>query len=86
VIYLLTPLGFFVGYALGYFRTLPWLTGWACHLYARALGGQWFTKRQSCRGCGRRIHVLADSPQVLEAGLEDDDGRRCPSCAKGAAA
>lgn len=77
-------LWFIAGLATGHFRILPWLRDWGLYLYARARGGQWYPKLQRCRGCGKHGHVMADRSDVLEAGLADDGGTRCPSCAKGA--
>ena len=57
---------------------------WAVHALARARGGQWFTTRRGCPGCGTRVHVMRIRTDVLAA-LEDPcgDGYFCLFCSSG---
>lgn len=55
-------LHFACGAITGYVLREVDAAAWAAHWYARLRGGQWFTPRQECPGCHRRVHVLRPGP------------------------
>jgi hypothetical protein len=82
--------------AFGWFLVIEFLTAflaflagrahlddWALHVMARMRGGQWFTTRQKCPGCGFRVHLMRLCHDVLVAEDPGGDGYRCLPCASG---
>ena len=56
------------------------LPAWLLHLYARALGADWFTPRYRCTSCSRHVHLVRSRPDRAGIFGPADGGGRCLSC------
>ena len=68
------------GLAAGFLAARYDLPGWLLHLWARALGADWFTPRYACPSCSRHVHLVRSRPDRAGIFGPADGGGRCLSC------